>query len=50
MSWISKNGGLPSFIKRVAKHIMEKGHSESQAYEMAVGVMPEMYVGGSKKA
>jgi hypothetical protein len=37
-NWILRNGGLPSFLKRVAKHIKEKGHSEQNAYQMAVGV------------
>lgn len=36
-NWVEQQGGLPSFIKRVAKHIMADGHlTESHAIAAAV--------------
>lgn len=36
-NWVEEQGGLPSFIKRVAKHIMaDSGYTESRAIAAAV--------------
>lgn len=36
-NWVEKAGGLPSFIKRIAKHLVaEQGYTESRAIATAV--------------
>lgn len=37
MNWVEEQGGLPDFIKRVAKHIMaDSGYSQSRAIAATV--------------
>lgn len=38
-NWVTQVGGLPKFIKRVAKHLQEKGMTESHAIATAVNVV-----------
>lgn len=38
-NWVTKVGGLPKFIKRVAKHLQEKGMDQSHAIATAVNVV-----------
>lgn len=38
-NWVTKVGGLPLFIRAVAHALIRAGHSESQAIQMAVGVV-----------
>lgn len=38
-NWIAKAGGLPPYVRAVARGIMRNGHSESEAIQMAIGVM-----------
>lgn len=36
-NWVERSGGLPSFIKRIAKHLVsERGYNESRAIATAV--------------
>lgn len=35
-NWVTKAGGLPSYFKRVVKHLRGKGYSESAAIAIAV--------------
>lgn len=45
-NWVSKAGGLPSFIKRVVKHLKAKGMAESHAIATAVNVVKKMCASG----
>jgi hypothetical protein len=47
-NWIARVGGLPAYIQNVAKGIMKSGHSESQAIQMAIGVMRNWASGRGK--
>lgn len=38
-NWVDEAGGLPPMIKRVAKHLMDKGFSQSHAIATAVNVV-----------
>lgn len=38
-NWVARVGGLPAYIQNVAKGIMKSGKSESQAIQMAIGVV-----------
>lgn len=38
-NWVARVGGLPPYIQHVAHDLVEKGHSESHAIEMAVGII-----------
>jgi hypothetical protein len=41
-NWVEKAGGLPKYIKRIAKHLQEKGMDESQAIATAVNAAKKM--------
>lgn len=45
-NWVSKTGGLPEFINRIAKDLMEKGMSESHAIATAVNQCKKWAAGG----
>ncbi len=38
-NWVSGVGGLPAFIRAIAHALIRNGHSESQAIQIAVGVV-----------
>lgn len=41
-NWVEKAGGLPAYIKRIAKHLQEKGMDESRAIATAVNATKKM--------
>lgn len=41
-NWVDECGGLPKYIKRIAKHVQEKGATESQAIATAVNAAKKM--------
>jgi hypothetical protein len=41
-NWVEKAGGLPSYIKRIAKHLQKKGYDESRAIATAVNAAKKM--------
>lgn len=41
-NWVSKAGGLPSYIKRIAKHLQDDGMDESRAIATAVNAAKKM--------
>lgn len=41
-NWVEKAGGLPPYIKRIAKHLKEKGMDESRAIATAVNAAKKM--------
>lgn len=41
-NWVDACGGLPKFIKRITKHLQEKGMPQSQAIATAVNVCKKM--------
>jgi len=45
-NWVSKAGGLPSYIKRIEKHLIGKGMTESQAIATAVNAAKKMCTSG----
>lgn len=45
-NWVEKAGGLPSFIKRITKHLEEKGMDESRAVATAVNAARKMCATG----
>jgi hypothetical protein len=45
-NWVEKAGGLPPYIKRIAKHLQQKGKDESQAIATAVNVVKKMCATG----
>jgi hypothetical protein len=45
-NWVSKAGGLPPYIKRIAKHIQEGGADESRAIASAVNAAKRMCATG----
>jgi hypothetical protein len=47
-NWIARVGGLPAYIQNVAKGIMKTGKTESQAIQMAIGVMRNWASGRGK--
>ncbi len=38
-NWVEKSGGLPPYIKRIAKHLQEKGMDQSRAIATAINVV-----------
>lgn len=46
-NWVEENGGLPSYICRIAKAIMRSGKSKSQAIAIAVNRVKKWAAGGS---
>jgi hypothetical protein len=47
-NWIARLGGLPAYIQNVAKGIMKRGKTESQAIQMAIGVIKNWASGRGK--
>jgi hypothetical protein len=45
-NWVEKAGGLPIYIKRIAKHLQEQGMSESHAIASAVNTVKRWSRGG----
>lgn len=45
-NWVEKAGGLPPYIKRIAKHLQEKGMDESRAIATAVNAAKKMCATG----
>lgn len=45
-NWVEKAGGLPSYIKRIAKHLQEGGMDESRAIATAVNAAKKMCATG----
>lgn len=45
-NWVEKAGGLPRYIKRVAKHLRAKGMSQSHAIAAAVNTIKRWARGG----
>ena len=45
-NWVDKAGGLPPFIRAVAHALIRAGHSQSQAIQLAVGVIRRWAAGG----
>jgi hypothetical protein len=45
-NWVDKVGGLPKFIKRIAKHLTAKGMAKSRAIATAVNVVKKMCASG----
>jgi hypothetical protein len=49
-NWVEKSGGLPSYIKRIAKHLQANGHSPSSAIATAVNTVRRWAAGGTVTA
>lgn len=48
-NWVARAGGLPAYIQHIAKALMrERGKSESQAVQMAIGIVKRWARGGGK--
>jgi hypothetical protein len=45
-NWVEKAGGLPSYIKRIAKHLQQKGMEQGQAIATAVNAAKKMCATG----
>lgn len=46
-NWVARSGGLPAYIQHIAKALMKKrGKSESQAVQMAIGIVKRWARGG----
>lgn len=45
-NWVEKAGGLPKYIKRIAKHLQEKGMEQSRAIATAVNAAKKMCATG----
>ncbi|HEY9014085.1 MAG TPA: hypothetical protein VIM84_03360, partial [Gemmatimonadales bacterium] len=45
-NWVEKAGGLPPYIKRIQKHLEEKGMGTSQAIATAINVVKKMCANG----
>lgn len=45
-NWVEQQGGLPSYIKRIAKHLVEKGMDQSRAIATAVNAAKKMCATG----
>ncbi|MEE1774454.1 hypothetical protein PUR34_41365 [Streptomyces sp. JV185] len=45
-NWVDEQGGLPSYIKRIAKHLEAKGMDKSQAIATAVNATKKMCATG----
>lgn len=46
MNWVEQTGGLPTYIKRIAKHLQRKGMTESHAIATAVNAAKKMCATG----
>lgn len=46
MNWVEETGGLPPYIKRIARHLKAKGMSESRAIAVAVNAAKRMCASG----
>lgn len=49
-NWVEKAGGLPSYIKRIAKHLQANGHSTGSAIATAVNTVRRWAAGGTVTA
>lgn len=47
-NWVNKVGGLPLFARAIAHALMRDGHSESEAIQLAIGVMKNWAAGEGK--
>jgi peptidoglycan hydrolase-like protein with peptidoglycan-binding domain len=48
-NWVARGGGLPAYIQHIAHDIMDKqGKSESNAIQIAIGVVKRWAAGGGK--
>ncbi|HJT94808.1 MAG TPA: phage portal protein, partial [Mycobacterium sp.] len=47
-NWVTSVGGLPLFIRAIAHALMRNGHSESEAIQLAVGVVQNWASGRGK--
>lgn len=47
-NWVTSVGGLPLFIRAIAHALIRDGHSESQAIQLAVGVVKNWAAGKGK--
>lgn len=48
-NWVARGGGLPAYIQHIAHDLVEKrGKSESQAIQMAIGIVKRWARGGGK--
>lgn len=47
-NWVEKTGGLPEYINRIAKDLMDKGMTESHAIATAVNTVKRWARGGGK--
>lgn len=45
-NWVERTGGLPSYIKRISKHLRQKGYTESQSIAIAVNAAKRMCASG----
>lgn len=45
-NWVDQQGGLPPYIKRIARHLQEKGMTESRAIATAVNAAKKMCAEG----
>jgi hypothetical protein len=45
-NWVDECGGLPKYIKRISKHLREKGMAESRAIATAVNAVKKMCATG----
>lgn len=45
-NWVEKTGGLPSYIKRISRHLRKEGYTESQAIAIAVNAAKKMCATG----
>lgn len=49
-NWVEQSGGLPSYIKRIAKHLQASGHSPGSAIATAVNTVRRWAAGGTVTA
>lgn len=47
-NWVTKVGGLPLYIRAIAQALIRSGHSESQAIQLAVGIVKRWAAGAGK--
>lgn len=45
-NWVEQTGGLPKYIKRIARHLRRKGYTESQSIAIAVNAAKKMCATG----
>lgn len=38
-NWVARKGGLPPYVRGVARALIRQGHTESEAIQIAIGVM-----------